>query len=129
MVGEPRSAPTFANIYLGTSTGSIKDVSQCLIGCRVVKDEQFGTIKYVGPIVNSTVVWLGIDWDNPKSGRHDGTFKGVTYFNTHHPMSGSFLKYVLPNFTECMFCTRICLSRCFDFFLITDRKRRRWELA
>ncbi|KAL5964587.1 Tubulin-specific chaperone E [Taenia solium] len=92
MVGGPRDAPKFANIYLGTSTGRIKDVSQRLIGCRVVKDEQFGTIKYVGPIVNSTVVWLGIDWDSPRSGRHDGTFKGVTYFSTHHPTSGSFLK-------------------------------------
>ncbi|EUB55448.1 Tubulin-specific chaperone E [Echinococcus granulosus] len=92
MVGALRNVPNLANIYFGTSTGRIQDVSQCLIGCRVVKDEQFGTIKYVGPIVSSSVVWLGIDWDNPKSGRHDGTFKGAKYFNTHHPTSGSFLK-------------------------------------
>ncbi|VDM34735.1 unnamed protein product [Hydatigera taeniaeformis] len=92
MVGGHRNAPKFANIYFGTSTGHIEVVSQRLIGCRVVKEEQFGTIKYVGPIVNSTVVWLGIDWDNPKSGRHDGTFKGIKYFTTHHPTSGSFLK-------------------------------------
>ncbi|KAL5108568.1 Tubulin-specific chaperone E [Taenia crassiceps] len=92
MVVEPKNAPRFANIYLGTSTGHVKDVSQCLIGCRIVKDEQFGTIKYVGPIAGSTVAWLGIDWDNPGSGRHDGTFKGVAYFSAHNPTSGSFLK-------------------------------------
>ncbi|VDD75048.1 unnamed protein product [Mesocestoides corti] len=84
--------PHFANVYKGTSTGLIKDVSQHLVGCRIVKDEQYGTVRYVGPIANSSVVWLGIDWDNPKNGRHDGTFKGVKYFSTHEPTSGSFLK-------------------------------------
>ena len=92
MVSDIVDAPRFANVYVGTTTGTIQEVSQSLIGSRVVKEEQFGTIKYVGPILNSTVIWLGIDWDNPNNGRHDGTFKDIRYFTTHHPTSGSFLK-------------------------------------
>lgn len=93
MIGTSNGIPQFANIYKGTSTGRITETSQSIIGCRIVKEEQFGTIKYVGPIVNSKVIWLGIDWDNAKNGRHGGYFMEVKYFDTHHPTSGSFLKY------------------------------------
>ncbi|VDO03568.1 unnamed protein product [Rodentolepis nana] len=92
MSGVSSSPPRFANIYEGTSTGKITDISQNLVGCRIVKDEQFGTIKYVGPLADSKLIWLGVDWDNSKNGRHDGSFKGTKYFNTHSPTSGSFLK-------------------------------------
>ncbi|VDL18491.1 unnamed protein product [Hymenolepis diminuta] len=92
MFGASNGVSQVANIYDGTSTGKITNISQNLIGCRVVKEEQFGTIKYVGPLANSKFIWLGVDWDDSKNGRHDGSFKGITYFYTHHPTSGSFLK-------------------------------------
>ncbi|KAM7535500.1 hypothetical protein Aperf_G00000103744 [Anoplocephala perfoliata] len=92
MGGIFNGVPQFANVYEGTSTGQIAEISQSIIGCRIVKEDQFGTIKYVGPIVNSKVIWLGIDWDNAENGRHDGSYMKVKYFDTHHPTSGSFLK-------------------------------------
>lgn len=88
----PNGNPMFANIYSGTSTGIINEVSTKLVGCRVIKEEQLGTVKYVGPIGNSAVTWLGVDWDNDTKGRHDGSFKGVKYFTAHAETSGSFLK-------------------------------------
>lgn len=92
MFGASNGISQVANVYDGTSTGKITDISQNLIGCRVVKEEQFGTIKYVGQLANSKFIWLGVDWDDSKNGRHNGSFKGITYFYTHHPTSGSFLK-------------------------------------
>lgn len=92
MADVPISNPIFANVYTGTSTGLITDVSERLIGSRIVRDEQIGTIKYVGSISGSSVVWLGVDWDNAKNGRHDGSFKGIKYFSATTCTSGSFLK-------------------------------------
>ncbi|KAL7060297.1 hypothetical protein AAHC03_09767 [Spirometra sp. Aus1] len=37
-------------------------------------------------------MWIGVDWDNPDRGRHDGSYKGVKYFNAHGPTSASFVK-------------------------------------
>lgn len=27
-------------------------------------------------------VWLGVEWDDPDRGKHDGTHEGHTYFKT-----------------------------------------------
>lgn len=26
--------------------------------------------------------WIGVEWDNPERGKHDGTHEGHTYFKT-----------------------------------------------
>lgn len=36
--------------------------------------------------------WLGIEWDDPKRGKHNGTIEGRHYFYTLHPTAGSFIR-------------------------------------
>ena len=51
-----------------------------------------GTIKYIGAVENTKGSWLGIDWDNPERGKHDGSHQGRNYFVTHSETSGSFVR-------------------------------------
>jgi tubulin-specific chaperone E len=70
------------------------------IGQRVSDLEGYkGTIRYIGPVItakNPEDIWLGIDWENPARGKHDGSC--VDSNNVIHryfeclPGSGSFVK-------------------------------------
>ncbi|EFA01432.2 Tubulin-specific chaperone E-like Protein [Tribolium castaneum] len=66
--------------------------SPCQIGDRIESGGYIGTVKYVGPIEGKPSIWLGIDWDNPQRGKHDGRVNGVQYFTTRNPTSGSFIR-------------------------------------
>ncbi len=47
-----------------------------MIGRRVHFQDYFGSIKYEGPIVHEdrgNEIWLGVEWDFPERGRHNGT--------------------------------------------------------
>lgn len=35
---------------------------------------------------------MGIEWDDPKRGKHNGSLDGKCYFITHHPTAGSFIR-------------------------------------
>ncbi|KAK7930413.1 hypothetical protein WMY93_006808 [Mugilogobius chulae] len=37
-------------------------------------------------------LWLGVEWDNPERGKHDGVHEGVHYFSCSFPGSGSFVR-------------------------------------
>ncbi|KOC61278.1 Tubulin-specific chaperone E [Habropoda laboriosa] len=62
------------------------------IDSRIECDGHQGTLKYVGPVGETKGLWLGIDWDDPTRGKHNGTYEGVKYFKTRHPTSGSFIR-------------------------------------
>uniref|UniRef100_T1J621 Tubulin-specific chaperone E n=1 Tax=Strigamia maritima TaxID=126957 RepID=T1J621_STRMM len=66
--------------------------SSSYVGRRIVSAGYYGTVRYVGPIPPTEGEWLGIDWDNPNRGKHDGTHEGVKYFTASYPTSGSFLR-------------------------------------
>ncbi|KAG8937313.1 hypothetical protein FRC02_000083 [Tulasnella sp. 418] len=53
-----------------------------------------GTIGYVGPIEGSNGVWIGVDWDDPKRGKHDGTHNDIRYFSCRlrNSQSASFIR-------------------------------------
>lgn len=62
-----------------------------------------GTIRYVGPVkVTGSIaafdehlkqdLWYGVEWDDAKRGKHNGTYEGVSYFHVKVPGSGSFVK-------------------------------------
>ena len=36
--------------------------------------------------------WLGVEWDDPTRGKHDGSHQGKRYFTTSHPTAGSFIR-------------------------------------
>jgi dynactin complex subunit len=37
-------------------------------------------VRYVGVVADKPGRWLGVEWDDPVRGKHDGTHDGVTYF-------------------------------------------------
>ena len=61
------------------------------------------TVKYVGPLPplsdhNSDVgasgpTWIGVEWDDPKRGKHSGIFQNHQVFHTRVPGAASFLKF------------------------------------
>jgi len=63
-----------------------------LIGDRIESEGHHGTVRYIGQVPPTKGMWLGIDWDETNRGKHDGSHKGVGYFTTHAPTSGSFLR-------------------------------------
>ena len=50
------------------------------IGSRFLLSGHIGTIKFVGSVHDTTGTWLGVEWDDPQRGKHDGAKGGVQYF-------------------------------------------------
>ncbi|XP_030627219.1 tubulin-specific chaperone E [Chanos chanos] len=67
-------------------------VPEDTLGRRIVCDGERGTVRYVGTVPPTAGLWLGIEWDNPERGKHDGTHEGVCYFTCRHPTGGSFVR-------------------------------------
>ena len=55
-------------------------------------DKALGTVKFIGEVGNTKGVWMGVDWDSPSRGKHDGIHEGKKYFETTTPTSGSFVR-------------------------------------
>ncbi len=51
------------------------------IGARISLSGHIGSIRFVGPIRGTTGTWLGVEWDNPERGKHDGVKDGTRYFS------------------------------------------------
>ncbi|KAL7283642.1 hypothetical protein ACG7TL_003078 [Trametes sanguinea] len=62
------------------------------IGTRLCHSGHLGTIRYVGPVESTPGVWLGVEWDDPNRGKHDGVKDGKRYFTCLVPNSGSFIR-------------------------------------
>ncbi|XP_029056552.2 tubulin-specific chaperone E isoform X1 [Osmia bicornis bicornis] len=62
------------------------------VGSRIECDGHQGTVKYCGPVGDTKGLWLGIDWDDPTRGKHNGTYEGIKYFKARHSTSGSFIR-------------------------------------
>ncbi len=63
---------------------------------RVEFQSHHGTILYSGPLQHlassPSETYLGIEWDDPLRGRHNGTVSNFQYFTTQHPTGGSLVK-------------------------------------
>ncbi|CAD5125689.1 DgyrCDS13896 [Dimorphilus gyrociliatus] len=62
------------------------------IGDRLVVDEEVCTVRFFGIVEGTKGNWLGVEWDNPKRGKHSGEKDGKFYFKTHIPNAGSFVR-------------------------------------
>lgn len=58
--------------FMATRTASV--------GTRINFNNHIGTIKYAGPVNNTTGIWLGVEWDDPARGKHNGSKDGKQYF-------------------------------------------------
>ncbi|XP_034381852.1 tubulin-specific chaperone E [Cyclopterus lumpus] len=68
------------------------EVPEHSAGRRVSCDGERATVRYVGPVPPTAGLWLGVEWDNPERGKHDGSHGGVRYFTCRHPEGGSFVR-------------------------------------
>ncbi|XP_008314685.1 tubulin-specific chaperone E [Cynoglossus semilaevis] len=68
------------------------------VGRRVLCGADRATVRYVGPVPPTTGLWLGVEWDEPDRGKHDGSHDGVQYFSCRHPKGGSFVRPAKANF-------------------------------
>ncbi|XP_056136091.1 tubulin-specific chaperone E isoform X2 [Lampris incognitus] len=68
------------------------DVPADLVGRRVSCSGERGTVRFVGSVPSTAGLWLGVEWDNPERGKHDGGHEGVQYFTCKHPTGGSFVR-------------------------------------
>ncbi|KAF2154608.1 tubulin-specific chaperone E [Myriangium duriaei CBS 260.36] len=52
------------------------------------------TVRYVGEVNGKKGQWLGVEWDDPSRGKHDGNFEGRRYFSCKSSSSqcASFLR-------------------------------------
>ena len=51
------------------------------IGQRRSYDGAPCTVRYAGEVAGTSGAWLGVEWDDPARGKHDGQYKGVRYFS------------------------------------------------
>ncbi|KAG8583143.1 hypothetical protein GDO81_008297 [Engystomops pustulosus] len=68
------------------------------IGRRIICDGEYATVHYVGMVPPTPGIWLGVEWDNPSRGKHDGSHEGTRYFPCSHPTGGSFIRPKKANF-------------------------------
>ena len=50
------------------------------IGQRLSYDTALCTVRYLGEVEGTSGLWLGVEWDDQARGKHDGSHKGVRYF-------------------------------------------------
>ncbi|GJP54616.1 hypothetical protein CLOM_g13685 [Closterium sp. NIES-68] len=48
-----------------------------------------GTVRYVGPVDGYKSEWVGVEWDDPLRGKHDGVVTGKRYFQCYMVPSGT----------------------------------------
>nr|KAF6395638.1 tubulin folding cofactor E [Rousettus aegyptiacus] len=69
-----------------------------VIGRRVDVNGEHATVRFYGVIPPVAGPWLGVEWDNPERGKHDGRHEGTVYFTCRHPTGGSFIRPNKVNF-------------------------------
>ncbi|PWN35997.1 uncharacterized protein FA14DRAFT_146124 [Meira miltonrushii] len=76
------------------ATNETDDQNQLIaVGARISQGPWRGTVRYVGLVPPTEGIWLGIEWDDASRGKHDGSHKGVRYFNCrHNTNAGSFIR-------------------------------------
>lgn len=80
-------------LILLTSQSTVTGTMDLTVGRRISLGSHHGTIRYRGPVPPSTGEWLGIEWDDPTRGKHDGTSAdGTHYFHVRTPGSASFIR-------------------------------------
>ena len=54
-------------------------------GQRVSYSGALCTVRYIGEVQGTKGQWIGVEWDDPARGKHDGSHEGVKYFDCTQP--------------------------------------------
>ena len=49
-------------------------------GQRLLYQGCKATIRFIGEVKGTTGTWLGVEWDDPSRGKHNGSKDGIEYF-------------------------------------------------
>ncbi|KAG2220549.1 hypothetical protein INT45_004155 [Circinella minor] len=65
------------------------------VGDRIQVNLDFATIRFIGSVDGSKGEWLGVEWDDPARGKHDGSHNGKRYFTSSsgNETSCSFIRF------------------------------------
>ncbi|KAI4118030.1 MAG: hypothetical protein LQ345_001830 [Seirophora villosa] len=71
---------------------------QLYIGRRLSYSSSPCTVRYIGGVDGTNDTWLGVEWDDPSRGKHDGTHHGKRYFEcvSKEPTAASFVRLSKP---------------------------------
>lgn len=73
-----------------------------MLNQRIEYQSFYGTIKYIGPLLHtespSDEIWIGIEWDDPTRGKHNGIVNETEYFKAKYETGGSLIKKEKVNF-------------------------------
>jgi tubulin-specific chaperone E len=58
----------------------MESIIQPQIGSRLRVQNNSGTVRYLGQVTGAKGAWIGVEWDDPARGKHDGSKDGVRYF-------------------------------------------------
>ena len=58
--------------------------SDLSVGVRLQIGRDRATVRYVGPVDGQVGDWVGLEWDDPARGKHDGSTGGRQYFLCDH---------------------------------------------
>ena len=58
----------------------LSDVLIPYVNQRLSFEHKRCTVRYIGPVSGTSGTWLGVEWDDPIHGKHDGMHSGVRYF-------------------------------------------------
>ncbi|KAJ7137777.1 outer arm dynein light chain 1 [Mycena epipterygia] len=61
-------------------------------GTRLRLAGHTATVRFVGAVDNTSGIWLGVEWDDPLRGKHDGVKDGKRYFTCRIQNAGSFIR-------------------------------------
>ncbi|KAB5581001.1 hypothetical protein GE09DRAFT_1020727 [Coniochaeta sp. 2T2.1] len=83
--------------------------SSQFIGERLSYDGALCTVRYIGTVEGTSGSWLGVEWDDPTRGKHDGQHKGVRYFECKikSSTSASFIRPTRPHDGKSDFLTAL----------------------
>ncbi len=67
------------------------------VGSRLQIGRDRASIRYVGPIEGQVGDWVGLEWDDPARGKHDGSTGGRQYFTCVHSRTPSYPHRRVPS--------------------------------
>ncbi|ROW18282.1 hypothetical protein VPNG_00023 [Cytospora leucostoma] len=72
----------------------MSQTAQNWIGQRLSYSGALCTVRYIGEVSGTSGTWLGVEWDDPSRGKHDGSHKGTRYFKclSHVSTAASFIR-------------------------------------
>lgn len=68
------------------------------VGERLCLKGQNCTVRYIGTVRDKAGTWLGVEWDDPNRGKHNGTHDGTVYFTCKNDraLDGANTSYEAP---------------------------------